>query len=417
MRVLITSVGSHGDINPFVAVARALQARGHAVLFAGNPYFGGLLAEAGVSFEPLGEAFDLRELAEHPDVMHHWRGPMVVVRELMAPHIRATFERLPGLIARFRPGVVLHHHICLGVPWVCERVGVPTATGVLAPMMWLTRSDRLMIHPKMSHNAPLWLSSLLGWMIRRGTKARLDGLLNELRRDLGLPPATDIFRSVARGGTINLGLWSPEMRAPLPDDPAHGIITGFAWYDRHAEQEHAPADVEAFLNEGEPPILFSLGTAAVHVAGDFYGIAAEVCRRLNRRGLLLVGRAPHAAPRSLPPGVRVFTYAPFSALMPRVAASVHHGGIGTCGQSLRAGRPVVVVPHAHDQFDNAARLRRMRLARSVPAKGLTASKLAEALGRVLTEPDWARFAAQAAERVAKEDGATAAAKAIEGLAE
>jgi UDP:flavonoid glycosyltransferase YjiC (YdhE family) len=198
----------------------------------------------------------------------------------------------------------------------------------------------------------------------------------------------------------------------MPDDPANARLTGFVWYDRHQEQEHAPEEVERFLSAGDPPIIFTLGSTAVHVAGPFYEAAAGACRKLGRRGLLLTGR-PEYAPHELPPGVAAFTYAPYSAVLHRGCATVHHGGVGTTAQAMRAGRPTVIVPFAHDQFDNAARTRRLGVSATVARTKLSAATLAEALGGQLGDPTCASRAAELGRRVAAEHGAETAAEALE----
>jgi UDP:flavonoid glycosyltransferase YjiC (YdhE family) len=413
MRILITAAGSHGDIHPFLGIARAMAQRGHDVLMVANEYYRPVVAEEKVRFQPIGEAFDLRMLSSMPDVMHHWRGPQIVVERLMIPHMRATLALLPALLRRERIDLVLHHHICLSVPWVCQRLGVPCATGVLAPMMWQSPGDPILVNPLMSAYAPRWFSRFTGAVIPLAIRFRIDPIINRFRESVGLPPGRDFFTGQARSGAAVLGLWSPVMRGPLPTDPPGSIITGVPWHDRAQDQEHPPQDVERFLNAGEPPILFSLGTAAVHVAGPFFHAAAEACRILGRRGMLLVGRAPENAPSTLPPGVEVFGYAPFSSVMPRVACSVHHGGIGTTSQGLRAGRPTVIVPHAHDQFDNAARAKRLRVSQTLAAKDLSPQRLVQALRRVLEDPDCVRRAAEVGQRLHGEDGGPVAASALE----
>jgi UDP:flavonoid glycosyltransferase YjiC (YdhE family) len=239
--------------------------------------------------------------------------------------------------------------------------------------------------------------------------------LARLRRELGLPPRAHLLLEAMRGGAVNLGLWSPHLRGALPDDPPGGRICGYAWHDRHGDVEAPPDDVRRFLEEGEPPILFCLGTAAVHVAGDFYDHAAAACARIGRRGLLLMG--PGRVPaRRWPAGVRAFEYAPFSSVMPRCAVNVHHGGIGSTGQALRAGRPTVVIPHAHDQWDNAARVLRLGVSRTLPRSRVTARSLARVLAGVAESAPMADTARDLARRMEGEDGARAAAAHVETLA-
>jgi UDP:flavonoid glycosyltransferase YjiC (YdhE family) len=178
--------------------------------------------------------------------------------------------------------------------------------------------------------------------------------------------------------------------------------------------ESASHEVEAFLDAGEPPVVFTLGSSAVHVAGNFYEAAAGACRILGRRGLLLTGSGI-AAPRNLPPGVAAFPAAPHSLVMPRACATVHHGGVGTTAQALRAGRPTVVVPFAHDQFDNAARVQRLAVGGTVARSRLTAASLARVLQTLLDDPETLRRASDLGNAISSEDGAAHAADALESV--
>jgi len=419
MRLLITTAGSHGDINPFIAIGRAMVSRGHEAVMLVNPYYKTQVEEAGVGFLPIGEHFDLKEIATTlPDIMHPRRAGKLVLNELMIPHAREMFDLLPRLLREFKPHAVLHHHISMAVPPICLRHGVPFATAVLAPMMWLSREDVFTPGQWSPVNPPPWQRWLLHNLAPPLMRLMVDPALNRVRVAAGYSRQKCILKTVAQGGTVNLGLWSPALRGPLDSDPATGVICGFPWHDRHGEHEHAPADVQQFLSEcesaGQPPIIFSLGTAAVHVAGDFYHIATEACRVLGRRGMLLVGPT-RTAPANLPDGVRAFSYAPFSEVLPRACATVHHGGIGSSAQALRAGKPTVVVPHAHDQFDNAARLKRLGVSETVPRGKLTVARLVQALRTVLESPDPARHAGALGKVVSREDGAVTAAAAIENL--
>jgi UDP:flavonoid glycosyltransferase YjiC (YdhE family) len=150
------------------------------------------------------------------------------------------------------------------------------------------------------------------------------------------------------------------------------------------------------------------------VAGPFYEASAGACRILGRRGLLLTGR-PEYAPRELPPGVGAFTYAPYTAVLPRGCATVHHGGIGTTAQAMRAGRPTVIVPFAHDQFDNAARAWRLGVSETLARKRLSAVSMSAALRKILDDPAYAARAATLGQRIASDDGDEIAAARLEEL--
>jgi UDP:flavonoid glycosyltransferase YjiC (YdhE family) len=192
-------------------------------------------------------------------------------------------------------------------------------------------------------------------------------------------------------------------------------LTGYPFYDHDGEPGLSEALVR-FLDAGSPPLVFTLGTSGVLDPGRFYLESALAARRLGRRAVLLVGRIPGSQRiESLPEGVACFDYAPFSALFPRAAAVIHQGGIGTTGQALRAGVPQLVMPLAHDQPDNADRVRRLGVARVLPRSGYTADRAAAALRLLLDDPRYAATAARIARSVQAEDGAAVACLALEKL--
>lgn len=414
MRALLITGGSSGDVNPFLAVGQALRRRGLEVVVLVNPYYAQAVRDAGLESLPLGEAIPTTIVRDRPEIMGAWRGPTTLLRDLVIPAVDQALTATENAIREVRPAVVVRHPICLGCDWIAQRHELPVATLALAPVTWFSAHDPSLYLP-IDVRLPPWLMRPRIRVIRAVLRALVDRPLHPVADKFGLPRHRNVFFDALTGGDANLALWSPHFRGPAPDDPPRGRICGFAWYDRHREIEAAAAEVAHFLDDGEPPLVFTLGTAAVHVAGNFYAAAADACRRLGRRGLLLTGR-PEYAPRDLPRGVRAFPYAPYSQLMPRAAASIHQGGIGTTAQALRAGRPMVVVPHAHDQFDNAARVRRLGVGLTLGRARVTGRAFEAVLRRLLEEGAFATHAADLGRRLAQEDGAAAAAESVIALA-
>jgi UDP:flavonoid glycosyltransferase YjiC (YdhE family) len=171
--------------------------------------------------------------------------------------------------------------------------------------------------------------------------------------------------------------------------------------------------VEKFLAAGEPPIVFTLGSAAVALAGDFFRVSAQAAQILGRRAVLLLGKNP--APPDLLPSVLTWDYLPYGQILPRAAAIVHQGGIGTTAQSLRAGRPMLVVPFAHDQFDNAARIARLGIAEILPRHHYRPPRVIAALDRLLASPAVAAAATEVGRRIRAETGPALACAAVERL--
>ncbi len=421
MRFLLVSAGSHGDIHPFVALGSALRARGHDATLATNPYYRGLAEDTSLGFVAMGESFDLADLKSLPEVMSELRGPGVVIREMMAPFVRECLVALPGILREGAYDAVVHHHICPGAAWAAAEAGLPSACVALAPLVWFSRHEHIVGSGAVPSRLPGWLGwlpALRSHLLRPVLRHMFDRPLNEVLRELGRPPRRDIFLGVFREARLNLGLWSPVLRGALADDPPDSHIVGFPWHDRLGSQEHPEAEAAEFLTRceasGKAPVMFTLGTAAVHVPGRFYHHAAEACRRLGRPGMLLVGRSGLTI-TGVPGDVRTFTYLPFSRVMPRCACIVHHGGIGTTAQALRSGRASVVCAHAHDQHDNAARVDRLGVGVRMTAKGVSPASLCRAIARAIDDRDMNERARALGAAIAREDGGSAAVALIESL--
>ena len=415
MRILMATMGSGGDLHPFLAVGGVLRRMGHDVALLTNPVYAAQTRAAGVEPMALGEAVTLRGVLErHPDITHPVRGPYVVMRTIMAPMVPEIVRAAAEAIDAWRPDGVLVHPLCMGVAWEGERRGLPVAVAALAPSRWMNPRDQLVMPAFRSHAPSPRAVRLDLFMGRLFMRAMLDGPLNRVRRSMGLAARSNVFLEDCRAGVVNLGMWSPVFRGSVEGDPARGEICGFPWHDRNPGQEACAAELGAFLDAGPPPIIFTLGTAVVHTAGGFYRAAVDACHRLGRRGLLLVGEPDYAPDCGNDGRVMAMTYAPYSVVFPRAAAVVHHGGIGTTAQALRAGRPTVVTPAAHDQFDNAARVKRLGCSQTLRLSRVTGAGLAQSLTEVLENPGVAAAAQGLATAIGKEDGATAAAQRLLG---
>lgn len=410
-RILLLAYGSHGDVHPSIAVAGALSRLGHEAAVVANPYFARAVAAGGVDFIPFGEHEDLGVLLQTPGVMAPLRGPVRLLRDLVLPRLESDAARLGELLAVEKPTGVVLHPLSLFAPHVCERAGVPYASTALAPISWWNPRDGAAPSALSNSRTSLTMSRISMWIGARMMRWAVDGPVRRVRRVAGLPPGRDHFPGVSRGGVLSLGLWSRHFRGAFDGDPAQGVITGFVWHDRARAREEDAHELSRFLAEGEEPIVFTMGTAAVHVAGNFYEAAARACANIGRRGLLLVGRAEYT-PKSLPPGVRAFSYAPYSEVFPRCRILVHHGGIGTTGQALRAGKPQLVIPMAHDQFDNAARVKRLGVGVRIAHARASERALTEQLGGMLDFAPYAEAAREIASKLRDEDGAPVAAAAL-----
>lgn len=398
MRMLLVTLGSDGDVHPFVAVALALRERGHAVTFATNPCFAPLLERLGLPLRPIGTVEHFEEGTSHPGLWKPVRGLGIITSFALRsmPEIYRLVEE------EARPDtVVVSHPLAFGARVAHDALGVPLATLHVAPAaLWSVEAPPV---------PPTGTGSIEGWP--RVAKRLCLGLADKIV-DLKLGPELNKFRaSVGLASVRNVGSrwWHSPQRVvglfpdwyaePQPDWPPRTALTGFPLYDERGVSG-VPSDLEAFLAEAvaadDPPVAFAPGSFN-RQAHRFFAAAADACRRLGRRGILLT-RFPEQVPGHLPSGVVHAEYAPFSALLPRVAALVHHGGIGTCAQALAAGRPQLVMPMGFDQPDNAARLARLGVASALRPKGFTGARVARELDTLLGSGGVAGRAAEVARR-------------------
>jgi rhamnosyltransferase subunit B len=415
MTIIILTIGSSGDVHPFVGISLALRRRGHRVVFITNPYFGGSAERAGLDVVPLGSTEEFEAALTDPDVWHKHRGHKAVFN-LVLGGLRRTYDAVVAELAKTTgPTVVVASSLGWGARIAQDQLGFPMATVHLAPSLF-----RSSIAPPVLPGLfmPRWLPLRVKQSIwAGGDKYVLDRMLgpaiNALRAELGLPPASSILGTWWNSPDRVIGLFPDWFGKPQADWPEQARLTGFPRYDE-ADTADVDPELESFLSAGPPPIAFTAGTAMRH-GHRFFAACVAVCRSLNRCGLLLTKHADHL-PADLPPTVRHVPYAPFSQLLPRCAAVVHHGGVGTTAQALAAGVPQVITPFAHDQFDNAARVRRLGVGTSIPAKRYTARSAVKALAEVLGNPSMGGRCREIAGRMRDDHSVEQTCELIEALA-
>jgi UDP:flavonoid glycosyltransferase YjiC (YdhE family) len=251
------------------------------------------------------------------------------------------------------------------------------------------------------------------WNVGKTASLRWVKPVIELRRELGLPSAGHPLFEGANSPDLVLALFSRFFAPPQPDWPPQTVLTGFPFHNSGSAL--LPRELDTFFNRGPAPVVFTLGSSAVGAAGAFYADSLRAAIRLNARAVFLTGPHPQGLPETLPENAISWPYAPHEPVFARAAAVVHQGGIGTTAQALASGHPTLVVPFAHDQFDNAEHVRRSGAGLSVPRSKYNARSAERALGQLLREPSYAVAAADMGSKLRSEHGAESAARAIDGF--
>jgi UDP:flavonoid glycosyltransferase YjiC (YdhE family) len=378
MHVLLMPVGSSGDNHPFVGLGAALKRRGHRVTVATNGYFRKLVEREGLGYVEIGTAEDYLRAMDHPDLWHPTRAFRAVVA-FLGDAVRRQYDVVRDAVAG-GDTIVAAGSLAFGARVAREVHDFPLVSVHLQPgILWSAAVPPVHGPVRLPDWLPRWVVRAY-WRFAQWSAIdpAMAPVIEPLRRELGLTPTRRYLDTWWNSPDRILGLF-PDWYATAPDWPAQLRLTGFPLFDERTAA--LPADVQAFLDAGDPPVVVSFGSGMKQGA-PYFAAAADALGRLGRRGMLLTPFREQV-PALMPPGVAHFDYVPFSQVLPRAAAFVHHGGIGSCAQGLAAGVPQVVMPLAHDQPDNADRLRRLGVSRTLMPKRFRGSELAATLDELL----------------------------------
>lgn len=417
-RIVLTTFGSFGDIHPYMAVALELRARGHVPVIATSEIYREKIEGAGVLFHPVRpdvqgpEDPGTEELLRK--IMEPQTGGEFLFKEVLLPHLRDSYDDL--LVAVEGADLLVTHIVTFAGPLVAQKTGIPWISTVLAPISLWSAHDPF-VPPNMPWLSPLLRAAGAGFnrvflsLTGRLTDSWMEPIYR-LRKELGLPKGLHPLFAGQHSPQKVLALFSEVLGARQPDWPPQTVVTGFPFYDKKDETPIAP-ELLKFLDAGPPPVVFTLGSSAVFIAGDFFHESIAAIKALGQRAVLLIGDARNMPQEPLPENIIAFDYAPYGEVLPRASVIVHQGGVGTTAQALRAGRPMLVMPYNHDQPDNAARITRLGTGRTLPRKRYKAARVLEELRELVDNPAYARRAAEIGARVRGERGAERACEEIE----
>jgi len=386
---VVVTTGSAGDLFPFLKLAEGLRQRGFPVTFVAPALHEPMVRQPGMAFHG---TFADPAVLNDPDLWHPRRGFAVVWRA-----VRPGLRELLPVVRSLPPGscVILAHPLALPEAALCRAVrpGVKVVTAYLAPSNMPTVYDPLVLGP---WKVPSWMPhGVRRWLWRQVGKRVIDPValpdINADRAAHGLPPAASLFSLMAEAPDLSVTLF-PEWFAPRkPDWPAPLECGEFPLYDPDPDAPFSP-ELTQFLKAGEAPVIFTHGTGN-HQAGPYFAHALAAVQRLGRRAIFLTAHREQV-PADLPHTVLWQAYSPFKSLLPHGAALVHHGGVGSTAEALRAGIPQLIVPLAFDQFDNAARVELLGAGLCLPHSRLNARRLASKLEKIVSSafiPNQAAF--------------------------
>ena len=389
--ILLTAQGTLGDVGPLLRIGSILKARGDSVTMVTHSAYEKLVGQAGLKFVASGTAEAFEHYIADIALCETPKGNI----EFQKRHVLPLAEREAALLSEHCtvPDTILigSHMFMLGPRLVAEKMGLP-----LVRMFWAA------VNVKRLFLFEMMVSEVLA------------GEINALRSRAGLPNISD-WATWTRAPQRNIGAWPAWFAPPEPDWPDGLVLALPGFLTPETQDGPIPADLEAFLQDGEPPVLITGGTGT-YLKQGFFAACVEGCRLAGRRGVLST-RFRDAVPGSLPNEIRWFPdHLPFASLLPRMAAIIHHGGVGTLALAIAAGTPQLVLAMGSDRPDNAQRLQHLGVGEYLPPSVWQPETIAGALNHLADSPVVREHCQEMARRIRADRPAVVIEALINGLA-
>lgn len=403
MNVLILTMGTRGDVQPYVALGAGFRSAGHNVTVATLEAFAPFVAEAGLAFRPLrGEFLELMQTPSGKAAMAGKGGYLALLRQV-GPMLRSVLD--DAWAAADGAELVLFHPKAMAGYSIAEKRGIPGILALPLPLYSPTAAFPSPILPvaslgpalnRLSHRLMLSLST-----------ASVRGIVNRWRRAvLGLGPVRDELTLHGRP-LLRLYGYSPAVLPTPTDWDERSIATGYWFLERPADWR-PPEALQSFLRAGPPPVYVGFGSMPAQDAARTTATVLAALERAGQRGVLATGWGGLAA-ADLPPSVYLLDAAPHDWLFPRMAAVVHHGGAGTTAAGLRAGVPTVICPFFGDQPFWGRRVAALGAGPApIPQRRLTVEALSAAIQAAVSDPAMRERAAAIGAAIDAEDGVSRA---------
>lgn len=420
MKIFINTLGTRGDVQPFVALGKGLQAAGHTVTICTSASFEPFITEHGLNYGYMTDDFMKlinsdagREAMER--TTNIWE-TLQTYRKLISevgPMQKEMLEDSWQAAEAANPDLIIFHPKSFGGVHFAEKLNIPAMMALTIPMYVPTAERPTLGFPEL--NIGGWYNRGSYKLLQSLTALGVGRYAKWWRKEHGLPnqPRGVGFLEMSNGATLPvIHPISPSVYTRPSDWPDYSFMEGFWFLDQH-EDWQPPAALEAFLASGEAPVYVGFGSMSGRNPEKIAKLVIEALQKANVRGVIATGWGGLKAD-DLPETIFQLDKAPHDWLFPRMAAVVHHGGAGTTAAGLRAGRPTIICPFIADQPMWGKQVQRLGVGTApIPQKQLTAEKLAVAIREVTTNQSMQQKAVEIGEKIRAEDGVAATVTIIE----
>ena len=410
MRILLLTMGTRGDVQPFVALGKRLQQAGHDVAVCASSGFAPWIKEHGLGYSYMNnDIVDLVNSDAGRRAMEGAGGVAGLPKRMLesARRFKPIFRRALAEQWEAAQGtqVIIYNPNAVGGYHIAEALGIVGIMTDAIPTWVPTSAFPHIVAPDLKLGG--WYNRLTHRLVGVVPHLLFGSVVSRWRKEtLRLPPrslfASELVRADGRHVPVLLSL-SPHVVAPPPDWPKSVRVTGY-WFLDEGQNWQPPPRLLEFLAAGPPPVFVGFGSMAGRNPAKTARVALDALARSGQRGLVVTGWGGLSVPDP-PQSAHVTEFVPYDWLLPRVAAVVHHGGAGTTAAGLRAGKPTVICPFVADQPFWGRRVAELGVGPSpIPQRNLTADNLAQAIQETMTDTVMRRRAAELGAKIQAEDG-------------
>lgn len=417
-QVLIVGKSGYGDMFPMFAIAQALKSKGHVVSIAAEGHHQHAATYLDVPLIKLDASGSADKAGASRAAFPGLRGMSEIFRTLSPYSLEAEYETLLAVADDY--DLIVGNQVAFAGSLVSRKLKKPWVYCAPSPLAIPSWNDPPLfpyIHRLQTHSMDSPQTQRPYIALARGVSRLMMSSIVRLEKRLGIWSGRHPRFEGMYSDRLNLLLTSPLLLTPQPDWPENTVLTGFTWFEPgFMRSEEKLLALARFVAAGSPPVVFALGGSKRTRPGKFFTESIKACKLLGIRAILVAADRFHAElPRS--PDILVTGYLPYSELLGNASALVHSGGIGAIGWSLRFGIPSLLVPSEWDQYDNAHRAFRQKLATVMNQEDYTAAKIASHLEKLLGDKERLQLLQSYSERLREEDGAAVACARIESVLE